>query len=230
MFQKRYKNTLRGIAFLFLGLSATLTGLSARDFSSLQAEFWVDIEPFGSTAPGPALSADEAASAVLEEARAVFSGMIYGYDFSYVPGDEARQVAERFMLNASRKIAWGDNDFEVREVRRDQFSQFLRARYLPKSFEIALLESWVSSHIVSSGGTGYASYFKGSGDKLQALEDAVRDAIRNYARGISHNKPARIEGHAILVDPPQNVVASGQYRTRVVIRLMISAMDQYRTF
>ena len=202
----------------------------ARDLTSLQGEFWLDYQPMGQDGPKPAPTKDEALKALLEEARVCFSAMIYGYDFTYRPGDTTRQAEEGFTLTPSGQISWGDADMEFREMRSDAASLYLRVRYLTKPDEIARLEAWSSNHLMDSSAAGRSSYFLGTSGKLKAFEASCREAVRAYARSLTHNKPDMIEGHFILSELPRFGVIAGEYQAITRIKLRIDTLDAYRNY
>ncbi len=226
------KSVCRNMVYCLLGLLwlALGSGLFARDLTSLQAEFWLDFQPMGKDAPMAAPRKEEAINNLLEEARMVFSAMIYGYDFSYRPSDLTRQATESFVMTISGEIPKGDPDMEFREVRHDDSSLYLRVRYLTKSFEISRLEAWSNTHNLDAGGSGKASYFLGLKGKSLAFEDGCKEAIRAYARSLVLNKPAMIDGHFILLAPPRLQVISGQYVATCRLKLQITTMEAYKTY
>ena len=57
----------------------------------LSIDIWCEVQPmsFSPDADNAPLEAD-AYRALFEEARLIFSGMIYGYEFDYIPLDKSR--------------------------------------------------------------------------------------------------------------------------------------------
>ena len=223
----------RLLALLFvlaLLLGSVSHSLSARDLTSLQAEVWIDLEPMGINGPNPDISREDSIHALLDEALAIFSGMIYGFEFEYRPSDIARKVDEKFTITPIAMIPWGDPGLEYRESRNDENSVYLRVRYLPKEMELVRLEAWVSAQMQDSAGTGVASYFEGTPARLKSIMEACKSAIRSCARGLSHNKPAWVVGKLVLSDIPRTVVIAGQFRTDVHVRIDMQEIFGYKTY
>ncbi|MFQ3621364.1 MAG: hypothetical protein SNJ78_10540, partial [Spirochaetales bacterium] len=100
------------LCLLFLGT------LSLFPQTLLNEEFWYDSQPevwkweantpsasppsLSPPLPSPpnlrSIEKEELYERILEEARYVFSGMVYGFVFSYTPSDKARRVEEEFLL------------------------------------------------------------------------------------------------------------------------------------
>lgn len=202
---------------------------AARDYSALQAEFWVDLDPMGKDGPRR-VSREEAYKDLLEEARFVFSGMIYGFSFSYRPSDAARSSAERFELKPAGQIPWGDGDFEFREFRSDDGTLYLRIRYFPKEAEIRLLEAWADNRFFDAGGTGFGSYYAGNAGRADSIRESCKDAARTVARGLTRNKPSEVQGSLVFSGVPRTLVKAGQYRTECRVRVKMDDIEQYRNF
>ncbi len=70
--------------------------------------------------PGPyPIPVDVAEKTLLEQARVLLSGMVYGWSFSYIPGDKARRVEESFVLTPLAQIPWGSPRLRVTETEVD---------------------------------------------------------------------------------------------------------------
>jgi hypothetical protein len=225
----------RPLAAIFLA-GACLLGLfpaasvHGKDFTSLQGEFWLDFQPMGKDGPQAPLSADGATTALLTEARTVFSAIIYGYDFSWRPADPVRKAEDAFTMTPAGAIAWGDPDMEFRETRRDESSLYLRVRYLVKPHEQARLEAWSRNVRADAAGTGMASYFDGPDGKLKAFMEACKSAIRETARGVTLNRPSMVSGRFVVAEMPRVIVRSGTYQYTVRLKLQLDGIDAYRSY
>ncbi len=226
---RSFARTLLVLALLGFTVCCAQT-LSAQDFSSLQAEVWLDFEPMGADGPLPRPTNEEASRVLLEEARLLFSGMIYGYSFSYVPSDTVRQVGEQFDLKVLATIPWGDSRLEYRQTRADESSVYLRVRYFPSKIEQTRLKNWNSNRIPDYQARGEASYFDGPKSKLKALDQGIKEAVRNLARGIIRNKPAELRGLAVLAGIPRFAVIGGNYVADVRVFIRLEESYKYLTY
>ncbi len=199
----------------------------------LSVHAWCELEPmFQGRENRYPLSAEEARRLVLEEARQALSGMIYGYEFSYTPPDSGRRVAESFTLTPLAEVRWGDPHLRVAagEV-RDSFL-FLTVRYQLRPFQEARREAWASNVVPTASGRGEHSVFDrpaGEGKRL-ALQEAVKEALRNHLRPIVFNKPREVRGEVLLWEEPRTSIHAGAYRTEVTVKVRIVELRPYSIF
>ena len=126
----------------------------------LRAEFPVDlVSPpsvlaFGDV-PDPGYVArvpdGEAAAALLAEARWTFSGMIWGFSYSYTPSDRARSIDERFELAPLAPEASAAMAPRAVAARLDGTVLYATVEFYPDASQRAELTSWKAS---SSAGQG----------------------------------------------------------------------------
>jgi hypothetical protein len=218
------------LGFLLLPVQA-----KAADAEELRAEFWID--------PGIILFADLRASAfeggeggmseltresyrdqavqyLLEQARWTFSVMIYGYRFRYTPSDTERGVAEIFEIEPVYLIPWGDP--RIRVVRSEEIDGRLYVVLscrLDRSQQVRV-RGWKSSVFPSTGGTGSVP-IQDDFCTLRAMEQGIKESIRNYLRPILFNKPKSVTGIAVLRAPPDFFFDAGDCRVNVRVKLKI---------
>lgn len=210
----------------------------------LNEEFWADTQPLvpdaeavfpdgdGAAAfPAPAgVSPRTALGRILEEARYVFSGMIFGFTFSYTPSDRARNIPEEFTLLPASEISWSDPNLFVRETRREGSRVYARLRYALHDFQETWYESALSNIMGGSAGAGEAPIFAGYKERLTSIENSVKNAVREYARGRIDNKPRKITGTVFLNSAPRIEVVSGVYRALSSVRLKIDDVVSYGVY
>lgn len=168
---------------------------------------------------------------LLMEGRYVFSGMLYGYDFRYVPSDRTRQVAEEFDLEPVAQIPWGDERLRVLSTRRrSDGAMVARLRYTMAPFQRARYEAWRSNLLEPSTGAGEGPLMEGMEGKFAAIEAAVKEGIREYARDKTFNKPRLITGTVLLEEPPSIGVRSGRYVAKVELFLIIDELVHYTAY
>jgi hypothetical protein len=81
-----------------------------------------------------------------------------------------------------------------------------------------------------STGQGTAALQHGAGARREALESAIRDAIRRSLDTRYLNKPRQITGELVLWADPLVVVRSGMYTTTATIKLLVRELIPYRVF
>ena len=91
-----------------------LLGVHAGAADRLFVRPWIELEPVVRIDPANyPLPLDVAEKDVLEVGRVLVSGMIYGWTFTYIPSDKARQVSETFTLMPVAQVAWGNPRLRV---------------------------------------------------------------------------------------------------------------------
>jgi hypothetical protein len=191
---------------------------------------WVELEPMVRIEPEYPIPLETAGRWVLEEARTLLSGMVYGWTFDWTPGDIARKVADRFDLVPVAEIPWGSDRLAVRQTQVEEARLFAQVSYTMNPAEQLRRESWAGAVVDAATGTGEASTMKGRQAKLEALANAIKDAVRNQLRTRIFNKPRTIRGEVVLWDDPQVWAGSGAYHAVAKIRLRVVEIVPYRIF
>lgn len=215
---------------------------SRPDFLTL--ELWVELAPavsevteaaetpFEEILPMTArtLGGEEAARRLLEEARFVISGMIYGYRLEYTPMDRARQVEELFSAEPVALIPQGDPDLHVQDTWRRDGMFFARVRYDLDEAQLLRLRAWSSAVHERASGSASAPLSLGYRGKMEAHRLAVKEAFREYLRSIERNKPRAAAARAVLSESPVSAVSAGGYRSTVRVRLALEEVRSYGAY
>lgn len=218
-------------------LAALLCGLSFSQSASggegliLRHEFWTEV------APKPEFEVDpepfdpaKPTQAILAEAAWVYSGMIRGFSVSYVPYDKARGIPESMDVKplAREAIAPGELTRGESRIIKNSFRAYVE--YAPSQAEIRLYESWRGAAFPAAGGQGRARLTGGSAARIAAMEDGLKDAVREYARTQVKNKPKAVRAVAAFERPPSVIVRAGEYLARVRIRIGIEEIVPYAAY
>jgi hypothetical protein len=192
---------------------------------------WVELEPLvrfeAGVYPIPVATAQKD---LLEEGRELFSGMIYGWTFTYIPGDLSRRVQESFTLTAVAEIQWGSPQLSVQETEIAEERLWARISYRLSPEESQRRTAWGSNTAAMSTGRGTASVMGGPAAKRDSLRQAIRDAIRLSLDTRYVNKPREITGEVVLWDDPLTFVASGTYTTSAKVKVLVRELIPYRIF
>ena len=219
------------LLFLGAGLWAQDAGVGAQDPDRLFIRPWIELQPLARLEPDelqkPMKTAEQE---LLEEGRVLFSDMIYGWTFSYIPGDLARQVKESFTLTPVAEIPWGSTRLEVRETERDEAKLWARMSYALNDDESRRRQAWESNTAALSTGRGQAKVNEGPSARTASLRDAIRDAIRRSLDSRYINKPRQVDGEVVLWDDPIILVGSGEYSTSAKVKLLVRELVPYRIF
>lgn len=223
----------RRIAFdVFLSLFTILTtafsvptagAQSTLHESVLTLEFWTErdhiIHPEGSPE-----------ERLLRELQYVVSGMVYGYRFTYTPSFRDRVVEERFTLEPVATIPWGDSPVSTVDVEDRGTTVYGQFLYALNDRQRLLRSRWDSAMIPDSTGRGSGDIMRGFTGKTEAIQEAVRLAVRTYLQGQTRNRPREVSGTLLLEEAPHIFVDEGRYVARVDIRLLVEAFQEYEAF
>jgi hypothetical protein len=156
--------------------------------------------------------------------------MVYGWTFSWTPGDLARKVQDRFDLMPVAEIPWGSDRLAVRQTQVEEARLFAQVSFLMTPAEELRRRSWAGASVDMATGTGAASILDGRGAKQIALANAIKDAVRNHLHTRILNKPREIRGEVVLWEDPRAWVASGSYHAVAKVRLRVLDVVPYRIF
>ncbi len=173
---------------------------------------------------------DAAEKTLLEEGRVLVSGMIYGWDFSYTPGDKSRRVEESFVLTPIAQVPWGSPRMRVTETEVAEARLWARIVYTLDDQESRRRAAWDSNTAALSTGEGTADLHIGPAARTRALESAIRDAIRRSLDTRYLNKPREITGETVLWTDPTIIVRAGTCTATATIKLLVRDLIPYRIF
>ena len=192
-----------------------------------------------STAAGTAAPAGTAATAessgppakdLRELARFVLSGMVYGWRFSYTPSDRTRRVDESFTLEPIAEIPDDDPRFSLSGFDPAYPRVSTWAEFLLDDAAARRNLFWKSVQFRSADGQGYGDRERESAGIRDAYADAVRTAIRAYARKLEKNKPKEIHGEVLLKDNPRLFTEAGRFVADITVLVNLIEIVPYSTF
>jgi hypothetical protein len=226
--------------FLAAGVAAAFALLSGppafpqdevSDQLKLRSEFWTELPslPAFEVDPKP-FDPAEATRTLLSEAAFVYSGMIRGFSVRYVPLDRARGVAESMEVTPvlADSIRLGDLGKGEYRVVKNVFYAYVE--YSPNALERGLYSSWRSIAYPVAEGDGTASTSGGPSYRVKAVQEAIKDAVREYARTRAPNKPRLVRAVACLERPPKVYLRAGVYSAHARIRLRIEEILPFAAY
>ncbi len=215
------------IALLFL-----LPLLCHAQSNPINLRLWCELEPMVQENEDYPLTTEEAQRRALEEARAVLSGMIYGYRFRYTPGDAVRKIDEEFLITPVAEILWGDPNMTITDAYVKDSLLFVKVTYQLEEFQVARRRAWSSNSVEASSGVGSHSVFTVTSPegKRQALQEALKNAVREALRPVYFNKPREVTGEILIWNEPHTVIQSGTYTTRADVKLRVKEIRSYSLF
>lgn len=217
--------------FLFAALVLQLHAYSDSEYDPVifSGTFFVLLEDAGPLDPHT-YDEDAAIKRLLEEAQWVFSAMIYGFSFDYIPYDSARAVVEEFTLEPTHQIPRGDSAMTVSDGRYEDGIYYADISYLVSEQQLPWVQGWesnINSDVISSGG---GSLYSGLEGKIDSIRNTVKQALRDYLRPRNYNKPRRMTGSGRLASVPDFAMTAGEYRCKARITLNLDEILEYRIY
>ncbi len=201
--------------------------IQAPVFSSdfIDGTFWWETEPFIGGIDYPQTEED-AVKLLLEEARWVFSGMIYGFSLNYTPGDTSRGVETQFELTPLGMIPWGDPHLDVLTGWRERGRHIADIGYTLTGVYLLRREAWESNIYSQGTGDGEYSLHEGFSGRRKAFKDAIMNAVHTYYRSRMSTRPKEIRGSVALEQAPYLIIREGAYHARVRIKMDLDVIEQ----
>ena len=171
-----------------------------------------------------------AVSRIKELAPFLMGGMINGWKFDYIPSDKVRGVKEYFITSPEREFDQKVNPIEYHqpEFLDDKLVCWLYCNRTPSQQKY--YELWNSIIHPKIRGVGQAPVEDGFDGIKEACENAIKDAVREYWRGIVKNKPKEITGTVLLIHYPRIYVKSGMYTVDLDFFLETDRIVPYSSF
>ncbi len=158
------------------------------------------------------------------------SGMLSGWTFDYTPYDKARGVAEFFEFNEVAPFDWSMNSIEYKDPLPEENKLLVWAYCDRTEIQQLSYRRWSSINLPKVRGRGSASVEKGFAGIQEATGNAIKNAVREYWRIYSKNKPKEITGRVLLIGVPRVYIYEGQYMTDLEFFLETDRIVKYTYF
>ncbi|MDR2468278.1 MAG: hypothetical protein LBD22_04875 [Spirochaetaceae bacterium] len=223
--------------FVFLMLSTTM-GAQSRNQEILRGEIAVELEPvylidLGINSP---LDTETASNWALEDTATAFSGMIYGWNFEYEPGERARQLGERLNLQPIGTVKADDARIKISDVSILDNVYYLWCDYHLAADQQNRLRAWNSAQTKGIKAMGHAPLTGPAGTsartmiKAAALEDAIKQALRAELRSTERNRPRFVRGSIALAAFPLYRIFRGNWAAQASFRIRIDELVPYAVY
>jgi hypothetical protein len=236
-FQKRQKvkfaKMKKYLPFVFI-----LCGQFTFSEETLRGGVYVELEPVYAQFLGvPYPLDDESASLwAVEDAAAAFSAMIYGWSFTYEPGEKARGLNEMLDLSPLGGIETSDTKLKITDVNIKDDILYMQADYYPDEAQKSRIRSWNSARTFSAQAVGYgplqgqAGITVRSEIKEAALKDAMKKAIRKKLRVTERNRPLAALGFIALSKFPLYRMQNGMWAATAEFRIEIKEIIPFAAY
>ena len=207
------------------------SGNTKQDSRIIRVPVWAFLEGQPGTMEGEEASPFLPPKEALQEvSNFLLTGMSYGWEFSYTPSDTRRGVKEVFEIKALKELRIKKEKITIKEVRVKYPYVYCWAEYSLSSDEVALHQSWQSLKYKTVKGIGEGLRKNETEGVKTAYTNAIKKAIREYARKIEKNKPKEIIGEILIKSSPRLFCASGLFNAEIELYVNIKEVVPYTAF
>ncbi len=168
----------------------------------------------------------ESLEMLLEDARWIFSGMIYGFSFTWTPRSLARGIEEELTITPLGLIPKGDPRMKVLASVEENGFLFIQLEYQPDAAQQARLKGWSGEAYPAASGSAAAALIQ-EAPRRRALEAAVREAIHLWLREREYNKPREVSGRVAFTHFPETGLDAGHVKASVRLRMILNPLRHY---
>ena len=198
---------------------------------------WAEVDAY----PGTQAAADDAQAKeyaypiarINEIVPFLMEGLVYGWNFVYVPSDKTRGVEEYFEITPVRESASeAPHVFEIEYssvwIENNRFNCWID--YTRTAHQVQTYNLWASIQNPVIQGRGFGDLSKGFDGIKEAAQDSLKNAVREYYRNTIKNKPKEITGRVLLRKTPMIGISSGRYVIKLDFFLECGTILEYSQF
>lgn len=186
---------------------------------------WVFYEPPPDI---PAGQWDPPRQRLQETARYLMEAAVFGWDVSYTPYDRMRNVEEQF--ESAPVFVLPSDAVTLTAVERKNDKLCAVAAYTMSPDRAQWYNQWKGVQYRTFGGAGDGDSTKELTGFSQAIQNAVKEAVRAYGRSIKKNKPKEICALIRLAGQPRITLKSGAYHAELKVRIYIKEVVPYTVY
>ena len=218
------------ILFFFCG---TLFAQTPSVVRNIRLPLWAELDAY----PGLELSGGEdesqyafPVSQMQKIAPFIINGMVYGWNFVYVPSDKARGVEEYLEVTeiVASDVIKGGITYSSPWLENNNLNCWVE--YTRTDSQVQSYNLWASIKNPVIGGIGYGSIEKGFEGIEEAARESLKAAIRNYYRQVIKNKPKEITGSVLIRKFPTLGIDSGRYVINLDFFLECGKIIEYSVY
>ena len=241
---ERYLQKIKKSFLLFFLISACLffaQGLFAQTPSvvrNIRLPLWAELDAYPGLVPAGSETEEKVSegqfdypvSQMKKIAPFIITGMVYGWNFVYVPYDKARGVEEYLEVTeiVSADVIRGGITYASPWLTESTFNCW--AEYTRTDSQVQTYKLWESIQNPVISGIGYAPVEKGFEGIEEAARESLKDAIRNYYRKTIKNKPKEITGAVLIRKFPTLGIDAGRYVINLDFFLECGKIIEYSVY
>jgi hypothetical protein len=221
---------------LIILFAAISMGLPAADDNAdrlIHIPLWAMLDAYPGTEAASSVSDNvfaEPMSKLRETAPFLVQGMIYGFTFSYTPSDTLRNVPEAFSFEPVKELGDDERRISYTQPRIEGSRLYCWVDFERTASMIFQKKQWEAVSNLRVSGRGSGRLEDGFLGITEASRDALKNAVREYGRSITKNKPKEITGTAIITGTPKIGIISGKYAVALDFFLQITILVPYTQY
>ena len=160
----------------------------------------------------------------------IINGMVYGWNFVYVPSDKARGVEEYLEVTEiiPSNVIKGGITYTSPWIENNNLNCWVE--YTRTDSQVQSYNLWASIQNPVISGIGYGSIEKGFEGIEEAARESLKAAIRNHYRKTIKNKPKEISGSVLIRKFPTLGIDSGRYVINLDFFLECGKIVEYSVY
>lgn len=160
----------------------------------------------------------------------IINGMVYGWNFVYVPYDKARGVEEYLEITeiVPSDVIRGGIKYTSPWISDNNLNCWVE--YTRTDSQVQSYNLWASIQNPVIAGIGYGSVEKGFEGIEEATRESLKAAIRNHYRKTIKNKPKEITGSVLIRKFPTLGIDSGRYVINLDFFLECGRIVEYSVY
>ena len=200
---------------------------------NIRLPLWAELDAY----PGLELSGGEdegqfdfPISQMHKIAPLIINGMVYGWNFVYVPYDKARGVEEYLEITeiVPSDVIRGGIKYTSPWISDNNLNCWVE--YTRTDSQVQSYNLWASIQNPVIAGIGYGSVEKGFEGIEEAARESLKAAIRNHYRKTIKNKPKEITGSVLIRKFPTLGIDSGRYVINLDFFLECGKIVEYSVY
>lgn len=229
---RQFSKALFMLIFL-IGMISPLFSQTPSVIRNIRLPLWAELDAY----PGLELSGGEdegqfdfPVSQMHKIAPLIINGMVYGWNFVYVPYDKARGVEEYLEITevVPAEVIRGGIKYSSPWIENNNLNAWVE--YTRTDSQVQSYNLWASIQNPVIAGIGYGSVEKGFEGIEEAARESLKAAIRNHYRKTIKNKPKEITGSVLIRKFPTLGIDSGRYVINLDFFLECGRIVEYSVY
>lgn len=219
------------LSFILFFVTFTLSSQTPSPARHIRLSVWASLDAY----PGVEHDKDYEGleypvKCIKEVAPYIINGMVYGWEFYYVPYDKTRGVEEYLEVNEIVPVEYISSNIKYSSPWFQDGRLNCWCDFYKDESQIREYYRWSSINNPVISGKGYGNLIEGFNGIKAAADDALKNAIRSYYRSVIKNKPKSIRGKVLIKNSPIIGIDAGRYVFNLDFFLECGKITEYKVF